>query len=148
MPEEPKLAVIDASVLLKWQFNDEEYAIQAESLRDDFYIKRKVKLIAPQLLTYEIVNGITTAARHKRINTEIALEALNNLLSFGVETRVMEASTILKLSLKYNVTAYDAAYLALAENESCSLWTADKAFYQAMKRYSSRVRWIGEYGAG
>ena len=37
MPQESKLAVVDASVVLKWQLDDEEYIPQATALRNDFY---------------------------------------------------------------------------------------------------------------
>jgi len=37
MSPEPILLVVDASVVLKWQLDDEEYILQATALRDDFY---------------------------------------------------------------------------------------------------------------
>jgi tetratricopeptide (TPR) repeat protein len=49
--------------------------------------------------------------------------------------------------MTYKVAAYDAAYLALAEVEKCDLWTGDRAFYQAVKGESPRVKWIGDYKA-
>jgi len=40
---------------------------------------------------------------------------------------------ILEAALRYNLAAYDAAYLVLAEVEKCHLWTGDRALYQAVK---------------
>lgn len=148
MPAESNLAVVDASVAFKWQFNEEECSNQAIALRDNFYFKRVIYLIAPQLFIYEITNGIVMATRRQRIPANMALQAVNNILSFNIEFRAVEPSSILSLALKHNLTAYDAAYLALAEKENCDLWTGDKALYQTMKGKTPRVRWIGDYGGG
>ena len=145
MPQEPGLLVVDASVVLKWQLDDEEYIPQATALRNDFYSRRAVKAIAPHLLIYEVTNGILTAVRRKRLVSDKALEAINNLMELGVELREVEPEMILKLSLAHNLAAYDAAYLALAESEGCELWTGDRPFYQAVKDGVSRVKWIADY---
>ena len=51
----------------------------------------------------------------------------------------------MELSFKHKLAAYDAAYLALAEDENCDLWTGDRAFYQAVRRETPRLKWIGDY---
>ena len=145
MAQGPALVVADASVVLKWQLNDEDCILQATALRDDFYARGAVNVIAPHLLIYEMVNGIATAARRRRITQDKAIEALSNLMTLGVELREVELLRVLEASLRYNLAAYDAAYLALAEAEKCDLWTGDRAFYQAMKGELSLVKWIGEY---
>ena len=137
--------VVDASVVLKWQLNDEEYVAQATALRNDYYVRGAVRVIAPQLLIYEIANGIATAARQKRIAPDKAIEALNNLMSLDVELRQVKPLRILELALKHNLASYDTAYLALAESEECDLWTGDRAFYLAVKSEYPRVKWIGSY---
>ncbi len=145
MSPEPRLAVIDASVVLKWQLDDEEYIPQATALRNDFYLKGAIKAIAPDLLIYEIINGIATAARQKRVASDKAKEAVSNLVALGVELRENEPLRILELALQYNLAAYDAAYLALAEAEGCELWTGDRTFYQAVRGELPWVRWVGDY---
>lgn len=84
MPQEAKLVVVDASVVLKWQLDDEEHIRQAIALRDDFYVLGGVKTIAPHLLIYEAINGIVTATQRKRLASDKALEAMSNLLALGV----------------------------------------------------------------
>lgn len=147
MPQEPNLVVVDASVVLKWQLDDEEYIPQATALRNDFYILNAIKAIAPHLLIYEVINGILTAARRKRLAPDKALEAMNNLMQVGVELEEVEPGRVLQLASKHNLTAYDAAYLALAESEGCELWTGDKLFYHAIKGELPQVKWIGDYVA-
>ncbi len=145
MSPEPILLVVDASVVLKWQLDDEEYIRQATALRDDFYALGVIRAIAPHLLIYEVTNGIVTAIRRKRLASDKAMEAMTNLLELGVELKQVEPERVLELALAYNLSAYDAAYLALAEREGCELWTGDRPFYQAVKGELPQVKWIGDY---
>jgi len=145
MPQEPGLVVVDASVVLKWQFDDEEYIPQATTLRNDFYARGAIKAIAPYLLIYEVVNGVLTTLRRKRPASHKALEVMDNLMKLEVELKEVESKRVLKLALEHNLSAYDAAYLALAESEGCELWTGDRPFYQAVKSRLPLVKWIGDY---
>lgn len=145
MPQEPGLVVVDASVVLKWQLDDEEYIPQATALRNDFYAQGAIKAIAPHLLIYEVINGILTATRRKRLDSDKALEIMDNLIKLGVELKMVEPERVLELTLEHNLSAYDAAYLALAESESCELWTGDRSFYQAVKGKLPQVKWIADY---
>lgn len=148
MSREQKPLVVDASVALKWQLDDEEHIPQATALRDDFYAQGAIKAIAPHLLVYEIINGIATATRQKRVAPHMAIEAMSNLIALGIELREIEPLRVLELALQHNLAAYDAAYLALAEAEGCELWTGDKPFYQAVKGKLPWVKWIGDYTGG
>lgn len=47
MLQEPRLVVVDASVVLKWQLDDEEYIPQATALRNDFYTLGAIKAPCP-----------------------------------------------------------------------------------------------------
>jgi predicted nucleic acid-binding protein len=145
MPQEPRLVVVDASVVLKWQLDDEEHIPQATALRNDFYALNVIKAIAPHLLVYEVINGIVTATRRKRLDSDKALRVLDNLIELGVELKEVEPARVLGLALEHNLSAYDAAYLALAESEGCELWTGDRPFYQAVKGEFPGVNWIGNY---
>jgi len=145
VPGVPKAVVVDASVVLKWQLDDEQHVSQATALRDDFYARGAIKAIAPYLLTYEIANGIATATRQKRLAADKAPEAMGNLMALGIELREVAPSRVLVLALQYNLSAYDAAYLALAEAEGCELWTGDRPFYQAVRDKLPWVKWIGDY---
>ncbi|MBI4286071.1 MAG: type II toxin-antitoxin system VapC family toxin [Chloroflexi bacterium] len=144
MPE-PGLAVVDASVVLKWQFDDEDCVSQATALRDDCYMRGAIKMIAPQLLVYEVVNGIVMAGRRKRLTLDKATAAMGNILTLAIELKEVDPLLLMDVALKYNLAAYDAAYLALAEAQECDLWTGDRTFYQTVKGESSRVKWIGDY---
>ena len=141
----PRLLVVDASVVLKWQLDDEEAVSQAVALRDDFLAHGRVDLVAPSLLVYELANGMLTATRQGRLSRDQAEEGLANLIAAGIRLMTVDSSRIFALSLHWKVSAYDGAYLAMAEELSRELWTGDRTFYRACRRKGSRVCWIGDY---
>lgn len=145
MAQEQGLVVADASVVLKWQLDDEDCIPQATALRDDYYVRGAVNVIVPHLLIYEVVNGIATAVRQKRVAPDKAIEALSNLMELGVELKEVEPIGVLEVALRYNLASYDAAYLVLAASEKCDLWTGDRAFYQVVRDELPWVKWIGDY---
>ena len=67
-PVMPSPLVVDASVVLKRQLEDEEGVPQALALRDDFLLHSRIDLTAPSLLLYEVTNAILTAARRGRLS--------------------------------------------------------------------------------
>lgn len=145
MIQEEAVVVADASVVLKWELDDEDGIQQAAALRDNYFVWGTVKIIPPQLLPYEVCNGLITAIKRKRISSDQAVQAMRDFIDLGIEFKEIEPSKLFEVSLKYGLAAYDAAYLALAEEEKCDLWTGDKAFYTAMRSISPYVKWIGDY---
>lgn len=141
----PRPVVVDASVVLKWQLEDEEAVAQALALRDDFLLRGRVSLIAPFLLTFELTNGMLTATRQGRLSQDQAGEALGLLLAVGVQLIAVDPSRIFSLSMRWKLSAYDGAYLGLAEKLDSEVWTGDRAFYTMCRGKGSRVRWIGDY---
>lgn len=141
----PSEVVVDASAVLKWQLDDEEAVAEAIALRDDFLVHRRISLVAPSLLVYEITNGMLTAARHRRLSQTQAQEGLTNLLAAGIRLIPADPHHIFSLSVQWRVSAYDGAYLAVAEKLDSEVWTGDRAFYNACRRKGSRARWIGDY---
>lgn len=137
--------IVDTSVVLKWLLDDEAYVQQALKLRDDFLIQRRFKLCAPDLWVYEMVNGLTVAVRQGRIKEDDASGCIKDILSLGVEDKKPDPIRIYAMAQEYSLSAYDAAYLALAESAQCNLWTGDRSFYQSAKSHFSRIKWIGDY---
>lgn len=141
----PSPIVVDASVVLKWQLDDEDAVAQAIALRDDFLLHGRINLAAPSLLVYELANGMVTATRRLRLSRHQAEEGLTSLLAAGIRLIPADPSRIFLLSLQWRVSAYDGAYLAIAEKLDSEVWTGDRAFYNACRKKGSRVRWIGDY---
>lgn len=137
--------VVDACVVLKWQLDDEAHVANAIALRDDYLITQEIAVSAPHLLMYELANAIYNAARRARLAARLAREALQNLLDCEIDLQAPPPQRVLDLALELRLTAYDTAYLALAEDLGVELWTADRPLYEAASRRFPWVRWIGDY---
>ena len=52
---------------------------------------------------------------------------------------------LLPLALRFDRSAYDAAYLALAEKTKEPLITGDRRLYRAVREHLDWVQWMGDY---
>ena len=67
------------------------------------------------------------------------------MLAAGIRLVPVDAARVFSLSMRWNLSAYDGAYLGLAEKLESEVWTGDRAFYTSCQGRGSRVRWIGDY---
>ena len=137
--------VVDASVSLKWSLDDEEAVAQAAALLDDVIATDK-ELAAPSLWVYEVANGLVTAVRRGRITPAQGSEALSHLLAVNPRLADAPIERVYALAQQYRLTAYDAAYLALAEALNAPLWTGDRPFYDKVQTSMRFVHWVGDFG--
>ncbi len=122
------IAVLDASVLLKWfiKESDSEIAIQwKESL-----LQGKVNIVIPDLALYEIINVL----RFKAGVTEEAIKRiLPAIFDLGLEIITPSQQLLedaLHLSFATGLSIYDCIYLALANELGTKLVTADKHIFR------------------
>lgn len=122
-----KNVVIDASVVLKWYLADEEEGARALGLLDG-YVKQEIGLWAPHLLLYEVLNGLLLAGRKGRLSQGDIDSACEGFLALGILLKdpAPYYARIIQLGMARSITAYDGAYLALAEGEQVPLITADE----------------------
>ena len=116
---------MDASVALSWLLPGEE-TTRTLSLRDRAAENPQVELVVPPVFWYEIGNSLWVATRRKRINRLNAVKAMESLMEFQLTVWIAEPMRCLSLALEQNIAVYDAAYLSLAMEGNCSLWTVDK----------------------
>ncbi|MBY5865647.1 type II toxin-antitoxin system VapC family toxin [Rhizobium leguminosarum] len=120
--------VVDASVAAAWLLADEESRTAEETLS---FLETEDALV-PDLFWHEMRNILLTAERRKRISNEDVLACLMRLTSLPLRTVSSENHlSILRLAGKYQLSAYDAAYLALAVAENVSLATLDARLERA-----------------
>jgi predicted nucleic acid-binding protein len=140
------IAVLDATVALKWQFEDEEATSAAMALLEDF-VEDKIELITPTLFPYEILSAITVAINRKRIGEEAGYRAMNYITSLGIELRNFHhlIGTAFYMARQYGLSSYDCAYMALAEKEKCDFFTGDKKLFNSIRNHLPWIKWIGDY---
>lgn len=122
--------VLDASIAAAWILPDEENATA------DAILHRVAAdgAVAPSLIWHELRNILLMANRRARLAQEEIVPSLLRLRRLPIETVDVSASgdaKLIELAVKLGLTAYDAAYLALAEDRGLPLATADKMLRRA-----------------
>ena len=126
------MIVLDASVVLKWLFDEEVGSDHAARLKDAHVSGREIVAV-PDLLFYEVGNVLATRTR---LPDEAISEAFSLLWDFGLERFELgldEYQGALALTRKYKITLYDAAYIELGRRLKCQFVTADKKLYEKVK---------------
>jgi predicted nucleic acid-binding protein len=97
----------------------------AENIRRDL-AQRDESLIVPHLLDMEVVSAIRRLAAGRRIPPDRINRFLEGLMDLPAE-RYSHTLLIARIwELRHNFTAYDAAYIALAEAMDAVLYTCDE----------------------
>jgi len=136
------LAVMDASVAVKW-FLEEEYSDKAVRLQSDFF-EGIVSLRVPSILPYEVLNALQHS---RRFRGRDLLEAARDVDRSGFSViplfgEYMERTV--EIAARLGCTVYDASYLALGAIEECVVFTADDDLV-AMAPRGIKVVHIREY---
>lgn len=131
------IAVLDASVALKWQFQDEEATEQATELLRD-YVNGKVQLIAPTLFPYEILSAVYVAISRKRISESAGYSAIKYLTSLGIDLKDFDdlIENTFYFSKLYSLSPYDCAYMALTK----TIAFVDPHFNPEQTKYRNTLR--------
>lgn len=94
--------------------------------------------MVPALWWYEIANGLASAERRKRLSQAQAHQALESFRILSPKTDMKSGPDyswrLLALAREYGISAYDAAYLELAERLGHELLTLDCALSNAAKK--------------
>lgn len=115
---------VDASVLLSAVFPDEAQALLRR------HVAGQERLRAPHLLLYEVNHALWRTERRGQVSEAQVEQILAALKKLDVELLSLGWEEILPLARQVNCSAYDAAYLALAQRTDEPLVTADERPYQ------------------
>ena len=123
--------VIDASLTLAWYFDDESTPATDAVL----HAVSETGAVAPMLWRLEVANAFQAAIRRRRITAAYRDASLSALLSLPItidaDTDTYAWTTTLRLSERFGLTVYDAAYLELAQRRNLSLATLDEDLQRA-----------------
>ena len=136
--------IVDASVLLRAFFVDEAQAQAQAVVRD--HVAGRIALKAPDLLPYELANAVWQAERRGRISASQVNEIIQALSGLQIEILPLDWGEMLPLARRFQRSAYDAAYLALAEKLDEPLITGDERLYHAVRAHLDWVQWVEGYG--
>lgn len=134
--------VIDASVVAKWLFIEEDTP-KARILRTRFFTGTDQPL-APALLLSEVGNVIWKYQQQGVITEDEAQESMKDLLA--LQLPLVEPIPLLEqaltLAMTYHRPLYDTLYLALAVSRDVEFITADERFYNALTLQFPRIKWL------
>lgn len=135
-----KKYVLDTSVIIKWFSEyDEDDLEKAINLRYEI-LEGMCSVVVPDLLFYEIANALRYNPHLKSNDVKDALKAVIEM-GFdvkGIETDIMDRA--IEMAFKYNVTVYDASFLALSQTEKRLLVTADYKFVERLKGFKHIIK--------
>jgi predicted nucleic acid-binding protein len=118
--------VLDASAAVEWLLQTSA----GQQIESRIY-SRNETLHAPQLLDLEVAQVLRRLRGQNKISNARATEAVDDLIDLRV-TRYPHAVLLPRIwQLRHNLSAYDAAYVALAEKLGATLITRDKAIASA-----------------
>lgn len=135
--------VVDTSTVVKW-YIPEQHHEQARALRDDF-LNGKHDLCAPALMPFEAVNALNYSGHY---DGERLVEAADSLGEYGIElVPFRSVGPIAEVTNSVGITAYDAAYVALAIERSAIAYTADSNLLSDLEgsEYEDAVAHIQTY---
>lgn len=114
------LTVVDASVLAAFYAADDPRRVAVTQR-----LSTGDALFAPAHLDVEVVSALRGMARDNPVLRRTVPQALRHLAGFPIRRMPLAPLLERMWELRDNITAYDAAYVALAERLSGSLVTCD-----------------------
>jgi predicted nucleic acid-binding protein len=127
--------VLDASVVVELVTNGR----LADSLRRDL-AGRSESFIVPHLLDVEVASALRKLLAGQRVDPHRCEQLLTALATLPAERYAHTPLLTRMWELRHNFTAYDAAYIALAELTDSVLYTCDE---KLSKGHRARVTVFG-----
>lgn len=132
--------VVDASFAGAWILPD-EHSGEAQRVLD-LILKGREELAVPDLWTYEMLNLLLVGSRRGRIDTvqiEEALQLLDQIPCLFYDPHSeLSRIRVARLASRFELSAYDAAYLELADRLQCPLYSFDKRLEQSAQALGLR----------
>jgi predicted nucleic acid-binding protein len=114
------LIVLDASVVVEWLLRTPA----GHSIERRIY-SRGESLHAPHLIDLEVTQVLRRQVREERVSLRRAEEVMHDLIQLKVRRYPHTALLLSIWQYRHNLSAYDAAYVALAETLGAALLTRD-----------------------
>jgi predicted nucleic acid-binding protein len=138
--------VIDCSILIKWELQDEDYTDEALELLQDWRAG-VVEFHAPDLLPSEIGSAFLRALRRGRVTAGQARASIQGLLAvaYSLWSSELLLERAFEIAEQHNQRIYDCFYVALAEQAGIEFWTGDERLANALGVHFPFIRRIADH---
>jgi predicted nucleic acid-binding protein len=132
--------VIDSSIALAWALPNET-SKEAERFLSRILVGNIFWV--PALWWYEMANALLMAQRRKRLTEAERIRLIELYRKLPVQTDMTLDPDIISrfhtLAIEYNLSAYDTAYLELAQRRGLGLATVDRKLRSAAQKAGVKV---------
>lgn len=118
------LYIVDSSYLLAYLLPDENIS-DVQNFFDQYKVK-KIKLVAPQILPFEVFNGLKASILSKRADKQLTEELGKTFLQLPIALQEIDCLEVFHLSIKEKLSFYDASYVYLARRYNTQLLSLDQ----------------------
>ncbi len=140
--------ILDASIAMKWLFDDEDHIEESLHILRAFQ-RGEINLLAPDHIYYEVLNSLKSGIIRSRVSEADARAAMVDFLRLPITT--VSGPTLLRnafeIALLYDAPYYDSLYLALADSEQCPMIHADRRLHNTLAGRFPRELWIEDVAA-
>ncbi len=125
------LLVLDASFITKW-FKDDIYTETALNVKEEF-VSGIHEIVVPDLILYELTNDMKC---DKAFEISLVKHSINQFIELYIDVIIPTEdliSTSIELAYKFDISIYDALYVAFASKLDATFVTADEKLYGKTK---------------
>lgn len=116
--------VADASVIVKW-FVNESFTEQSLQLKKD-HLGFETKIVVPTLAKYEVLNALKYSGELGSDELARISKDLDDIQFLEVPFADQISEATANISIKYGLTIYDSSYIAIGQEKSIPVFTADE----------------------
>lgn len=134
---------VDANLITRLLVNPNDQTVQ--QLWTEWHTRNR-QLVAPALLRYEVTNALYRYQKQGLMDVASIQLMLKTALVLPIhlynEATLHEQAV--NLATRFSLpAAYDAHYLALAEQLAAEFWTSDRRLFQAVNMHLPWVHFVG-----
>lgn len=143
----PSLLVVDASVVVKWVLENEEFAAEARALLAKG-LSQDRRLVGPPLLVAEATNAVYQRFRRGEMTGDDADRFVAHIWNQPVA--LLSPPDLTERAYRFVrrhrlANVYDSHYVVLAQALGVEFWTGDRRMFNSLQTVAPWVRWLGDY---
>jgi len=130
--------ILDTSIIIKWFVQEKDSGQALEIFKE--VKKSSLKIVLPKIIILELINALLLGNDYTQEGVRKALDDINDLRPEWVLLDQLLIEDVVKMVSGNKIAAYDAFFIAVAENQKIPLITADKKHH--LKKFSKYIQYL------